>query len=259
MKELLNAVYKRKSVRKYNGGKLTAEELKQVKDYLHQLKPLCPELKVDFEIVPCKQTNCKFDAEYCLIVYSEEGNLWLANVGYMLEQWDLYLATLNIGVCWYGMGKVEEEQKYGLSYAILLSFGKSNEEDFRSNANEYNRKSVNDFWKILDNGDNDSFATLKRKDDGQVGEIARLAPSACNSQPWKVEQKGNELRIYREKGKTPVLSSVLFKHWNKVDVGIFLCFLDVALESEGYAFTRQLHTDTDEQKKVLTATYTISK
>ncbi|MCH5151750.1 MAG: nitroreductase [Clostridiales bacterium] len=250
MKELFNAVYKRKSMRKYNGGSLTAEELKQVKDYLHQLKPLCSELKVDFEIVPCKQTNCKFDAEYALIVYSEEGNLWLANVGYMLEQWDLYLATMNIGVCWYGMGKVREEQKYGLSYAIMLSFGKSKEEDFRVDTSEFNRKSVSEIWQVVDNANLDLHA---------VGEIARLAPSACNSQPWKVEQEGNKLKIYREKGKTPVLSSVLFKHWNKVDVGIFLCFLEIALENEGYAFARQLHTDTDDQKKVLTATYTISK
>ena len=245
MKELLNAVYKRKSMRKYNGGSLTVEELAQIEDYLHQLKPLCPEIKVDFKIVPCKETNCKFDAEYALIVYSEEGNLWLANVGYMLEQWDLYLAQLNVGVCWYGMGKVEEEEKDGLKYAILLSFGKSNESDFRTDTSEFNRKSINEIWT--------GFS------DPKLAEIVRLAPSAVNSQPWKVEQEGNVLKVYREKGKTPVLSGILFKHWNKVDIGIFLAFLDVALESEGYAFTRQLHQDTDDKKSVLTATYTLNK
>ena len=233
---------------------MSLEELAAVEEYLHQLKPLCPELKVDFEIVPCKETNCKFDAEYALIVYSEEGNLWLANVGYMLEQWDLYLATLNIGVCWYGMGKVNEQEKDGLKYAIMLSFGKSDENDFRTEISEFNRKKVSDFWKISDNGESSLLANSAR-----IAEIARLAPSACNSQPWKVEQEGNTLKIYREKGKTPVLSGILFKHWNKVDIGIFLCFLDVALEREGYTFTRQLHQDTDEQKKVLTATYTLNK
>ena len=259
MKELLSAVYKRKSMRKYNGGSLTDEELKLVEEYLQKVKPLCPELKVEFEIVPCKETNCKFDAEYALIVCSDEGNLWLANVGYMLEQWDLYLTTLNIGVCWYGMGKVEAQERNGLKYAIMLSFGKSKEEDFRNDASEFKRKSVNEIWKVSNNEKSDISANPTMTADRQVGEIAKLAPSAVNSQPWKVEQEGNLLNVYREKGKTPVLSGVLFKHWNKVDIGIFLCFLEVALESEGYSFTRELHPDTDDKKKVLTATYTITK
>lgn len=245
MKELLSSVYKRKSMRSYSDEKLTAEELAKVKDYLQQLKPLCEDIKVEYEIVPCKDTNCKFNAEYCLLVYSEEKNLWLANIGYMLEQWDLYLTSLNIGVCWYGMGKVEEDKRNGLSYGIMLSFGKNNESDFRTDMSEFKRKDVKDFWKDIS--------------DSKLGEIVRLAPSAVNSQPWKVEQNGNELKIYRAKGNTPVLSGILFKHWNKVDIGIFLCFLDVALESEGYAFTRQLHPDADNKKLVLTATYSINK
>lgn len=244
MKELLNGVYKRKSMRKYS-GRLTDEELTKVKDYLQQLKPLTPETKVEYEIVPCKETNCKFNGEYCLIVYSEEANLWLANVGYMLEQWDLYLATMNVGVCWYGMGKVDEEERNGLKYGIMLCFGKCGEDDFRKNTTEFNRKKASEIWKGAANG--------------KLAEIARLAPSAVNSQPWKVEQDGNTLKVYRVKGNTPVLSGILFKHWNKVDIGIFLTFLEVALECEGYAFTRELHTDVDDKKSVLTATYTLSK
>ena len=252
MKELLGGVYKRKSVRSYSGT-LTNEELTQVRDYLQQLKPLCPEIKVEYEIVPCKDTNCKFNGEYCLLVYSEQSNLWLANIGYMLEQWDLYLATLNIGVCWYGMGKVEQKEKNGLSYGIMLCFGKCGEDDFRKDTSEFKRKDTDDFWASDDSGSYDDLVF------GEVGKIVRLAPSAVNSQPWEVEQGGNTLRVYRVKGNTPVLSGVLFKHWNKVDIGIFLAFLDVALESEGYSFTRKLHTDTDAKKRVLTATYTLSK
>ena len=249
MKELVNAVYKRKSMRKYS-GQLTEQELAQIKDYLKQLKPLCPDIKVEYEIVPIAETNCNFNGEYCLIVYSEEANLWLANIGYMLEQWDLYLATLNVGVCWYGMGKVDEKQRNGLSYGIMLCFGKCDEDDFRKDAAEFKRKDTDDFWSI---GDNDSDELVF----GNVGKIVRLAPSACNSQPWEVEQDGNTLNIFRVKGKTPVLSNILFKHWNKVDIGIFLAFVEVALESEGYTFTRELHQDTDSKKRVLTATYTI--
>ena len=244
MKELLPGVYKRKSVRKYSEVKLSLEELATVEEYLRQAKPLCPNISVEFEIVPCEETNCKFNAEYCLIVYSEDKNLWLANVGYLLEQWDLYLATLNIGVCWYGMGKVEEAERNGLKYAIMLAFGKCDEADFRKNKDEFNRKKIKGLVGLAN---------------GKIEEIARLAPSAVNSQPWKVELDKNTLKVYREKGKTPVLSNVLFKHWNKVDIGIFLAFLEIALESEGYSFERELHPDTDDKKCVLTATYELSK
>ena len=245
MKELLNGVYKRKSMRNFSGIKLTLEELAMVEEYLRQAKPLCPEISVEFEIVPCSETNCKFNAEYCLIVYSNEANLWLANIGYLLEQWDLYLSMNNIGVCWYGMGKMDEAERNGLKYAIMLAFGKGDEDDFRNSADEFNRKKAVEFWKSSQNG--------------RLSEIVRLAPSAVNSQPWKVEEEGNTLKVYREKGKTPILSNVLFKHWNKVDIGIFLAFLEIALESEGYTFERTLHPDTDDKKSVLTATYTIIK
>ena len=249
MKELLNAVYRRKSVRKYSETKLTVEELDAVKKYLNKVQPLCADIKVEYEIVPCSSTNCKFNAEYCLIVYSQQSNLWLANVGYLLEQWDLYLSSLNIGVCWYGMGKVDEVDRNGLTYAIMLSFGKCDESEFRSRTDELNRKKADEIWQTASNSQSDY----------KLAETARLAPSAVNSQPWKVVQDGNTLKVYREKSKIPVLANALFKHWNKVDIGIFLCFVDVALESEGYTFTRELHTDTDAKKSVLTATYTISK
>lgn len=243
MKELLQSIYKRKSVRRYSNEKLSPEEYSKVNDYLHKLKPLVPDIRVEFQIVPCSETNCKFNAEYCLLVYSEEGNLWLTNVGYMLEQWDLYLASLGIGVCWYGLGKVEEERQCDLVYAIMLSFGKCDTKEFRNGDYDYNRKPVSDFWSGIG--------------DARMGEIVRLAPSAVNSQPWRVEQTDNKLEVYRQKGNKPILSAQLYKRWNKVDIGIFLCFLDIALESMGYKFDRTLGTDSDEGKRVLIATYAL--
>ena len=245
MKELLQYVYKRRSVRRYSEEKLTDEELAAVKDYLGRLKPLVPDIHVEFQIVPCSETNCKFNAEYCLLVYSEEGNLWLTNVGYMLEQWDLYLASLGIGVCWYGMGKVEEERQCDLVYAVMLAFGKCDPSAFRNGDYDFAREDASDFWSGMN--------------DARLGEIARLAPSSVNSQPWRVEQIDNKFNVYRQKGKVPILSNQLFKRWNKVDIGIFMCFVDIALESEGYTFTRVLGKDSDEGKRVLIATYTVER
>ena len=243
MKELLQYVYKRRSVRRYSEEKLTDEELAQVEEYLHQLRPLIPDIKVEFQIVPCNETNCKYNAEYCLLVYSEEKNLWLTNVGYMVEQWDLYLASLDIGVCWYGMGKVAEERQCDLRYAIMLCFGKCDPSVFRNGDYDFSRDDAADFWSGMS--------------DARLGEIVRLAPSAVNSQPWRVDQVENKFNVYRQKGKVPILSNQLCKHWNKVDMGIFLCYMDIALESEGYIYSRTLGTESDEGKRVLVATYTL--
>lgn len=247
MKELLEGVYKRKSMRKFDSDThLTKDELALVEEKLRNLKPLCPDIAVEYEIVPCSETNCKFNAEYCLLCYSEQRNLWLENIGYMLEQWDLYLATLNIGVCWYGMGRVDEKTRNGLTYAIMLCFGKSKVDDFRRNAGEFDRKNVKEVWT---NQPNAQIA--------KVAELCRLAPSAVNSQPWRVEQTGNTLKVYRKLSNIPLLNRRLFGYFNKIDIGIFITFLDVALESEGLGFTRELHPDNDGKNSVLTATYTL--
>lgn len=245
MKELLESIYKRRSVRNYSNEKLSEEELKDVEEYLRNLKPLIPDIKVEFQVVPCSETNCKFNAEYCLLVYSEEDNLWLTNVGYILEQWDLYLASKGIGVCWYGMGKVQEMRQCDLVYAIMLSFGKCNADVFRNGVFDFSRNAASEIWSGMS--------------DARLGEIVRLAPSAMNSQPWRVEETDNKLNVYRQKGKLPIVSAQLFKRWNKVDMGIFLCFLDIALENNGYSFKRTLGTETDEGKRVLIATYELEK
>lgn len=245
MKELFDSVTKRKSVRKY-GAPLTQNELDYARDCLSQLSPLCPDIAVRFDIVPAAQTDCKFNADSCLLCYSERKGMWLANVGYMLEQWDLLLAARDIGVCWYGMGKAPDVPRQdGLQFAIMLCFGKS-ADGFRSSADEFSRKS-------------EAFWTGDDADLYPVRDAVRLAPSAVNSQPWAVEQSGNCLKVYRKYGENLLLARRLAKYFNKIDIGIFLAFVDVALERYGYAFERQLLGDDGDEKRALVATYTLRK
>ena len=46
-------------------------------------------------------------------------------------------------------------------------------------------------------------------------------------------------------------------HYNRIDIGIFLCFLELYLIKHDIAFERELFTDTaeDECEEVLTAKY----
>ena len=81
------------------------------------------------QILPADQTTCKRGQEYCILLYSEKKLNYLQNIGYIGEQLDLYLASMNIGALWFGIGKVEETTYHGLvkstgnckSFTVLIT------------------------------------------------------------------------------------------------------------------------------------------
>jgi len=226
LKELFDMIFKRKSIRRYDENlSITADEMEEIKQRIVNLMPLVKEVKVKFEIVERKETTSK-RGEYCLLMYSEQKPLYLLNAGYMLEQIDLFLASRNIGSCWYALAKTKELTSDGLDYVIMLAFGKSQSEDFRGNFSKTNRKDLETIWKgehYLD-----------------IGEIVRYAPSACNTQPWRVVSEDNCLRIYRTTQIKSFMPASKLSYYNSIDMGIFICFLDITLSQKGYMYKRSL-------------------
>ena len=78
-----------------------------------------------------------------------------------------------------------------------------------------------------------------------VGEIARFAPSACNTQPWFVRNEGDLLKIYRYKkaDKRGIMPAKAVAFYNKIDIGIYLCILEICLNEKGIYFGRELFVD----------------
>lgn len=95
-----------------------------------------------------------------------------------------------------------------------------------------------------------------------VAEIVRFTPSACNTQPWIVENNSSDLMVYRYKkpGKRGIMPVKKVRYYNKIDIGIFLFILETCLEHENYTYDRILFADTsdDSIKKTLIAKYTYS-
>ena len=107
-------IFKRKSIRRYDYNlSITEAEMEDIRQAINNFRPLVKDIKVKFKIVESKETTSK-RGEYCLLMYSEEKPLYLLNVGYMLEQMDLFLASRNIGVCWYALAKTKELKLDGL-------------------------------------------------------------------------------------------------------------------------------------------------
>ncbi len=95
-----------------------------------------------------------------------------------------------------------------------------------------------------------------------IAEIVRFTPSACNTQPWIVENTGKELEIYRFKkpGKRGIMPADKVRYYNKIDMGIFFFMLETCLEHENFTVERTLFEDTtdDGVEKTLVARYVYS-
>ena len=240
-------IFKRKSFHFFKEREeISDNEIKDLNEFIKNVKRLDNDIKTTIIIVPEQETTCKRGGQYCILFYSEKKNEYLRNIGYIGEQIDLYLASQNIGALWYGIGKPQNMQIEGLDFVIMISIAKMPEEKFRKDMFKSKRKPLSEIW----NGN-----TLG------IAEIVRFTPSACNSQPWIVENAGEELLIYRYKkpGKRGIMPADKVRYYNKIDIGIFLFFLEVCLENENYSYEKVLYEDItdDNVEQTLIAKYLI--
>ena len=247
--ELYGMIFKRKSFHLFrNIGKehISNEELKDIEEYFTKLKPLADDIKVKIKIVK-EGAICRRGQEYCILFYSEKKENYLQNIGYLGEQLDLYLVSKNIGTLWFGIGKVDEKQYEGLDFVIMIAIAKvDSAEKFRKDMYKSKRKELQEIW----NGE----------DYLNIANIVRFAPSACNTQPWIVESSKNELKVYRyrKEGKRGIMPKDKVIYYNQIDIGIFLCFLELCLEQNNIGYNRNLYIEENHEKeKNLTATYEI--
>lgn len=246
---LYDQIFKRKSFHLFkNTEVINDDELYEIKSFIKNIKPLDISIKTEICIVDENETTCKRGGQYCILFYSEIKGDYLHNIGYIGEQIDLYLTSLNIGTLWYGMGKTEEKKINGLDFVIMMSIAKVPEDMFRKDMFKAKRKTTDEIWK----GQLLSFTS-----------IVRFSPSACNSQPWFVENKDDKLKIYRyrKSGKRGIMPADKVIYYNRIDIGIFLYILEICLENANYYYERKLFVDESEDNRefTLVAEYTYSK
>ena len=231
---LYEMIFKRKSFhlfRNIGNEKITEEELKDIENKFNELKPLVNDNKVKIKIVK-DSTTCRRGQEYCILFYSEKKDNYLQNIGYLGEQLDLYLVSKNIGTLWFGIGKPDEKELDGLDYVIMIAIAKVDSKDkFRKDMYKSKRKELSEIW------EGNSFL--------DIANIVRFAPSACNTQPWLVEASPKELKVYRyrKEGKRGIMPKDMVIYYNQIDIGIFLCFLELCLEKNNISYNRELYIE----------------
>ena len=102
-------------------------------------------------------------------------------------------------------------------YRILIAFGKTSQ-PARIGESDFKRRP------ILDVGN----------EDNPVARAARLAPSAVNFQPWKMEFAPGKVTLrYAPKG----IVKLFAPNFQKIDLGIYLKHIELALKHEGKTIT----------------------
>lgn len=183
--------------------------------------------KPSVEVVEASTTSCS-RGNLCICYYGAKDEEGLLDAGYYLEQLDLFLQEKGIGICWYGFGRTKTKKLDDKDFVIMLNAGYAKKDSLRSDVSEFKRNDSS-FWK-------GEFSSAVISD-------VRLAPSACNTQPWLVECKDNTLIVKIGKGNASIMVGKIKDYFNLIDMGIFLCFLDLSLKKHGYEFKRELLID----------------
>lgn len=207
MSYLNELIYERKSCRKYLNEKLAEDEFENIENFISNAKTLNDSVNFSYDILTKSEVNIKtrWSAPYYLAIYSEKGENYLENVGFVFQQLSLYMQSLGIGSCWVGMGKPKIKKD---NFIILIAFGKS--DDISRELKKFNRKNK----KELSDTEDDKLLP------------AYYAPSAVNSQPWYFKHSSEGYDVYQIKHN--IVKRRILGKWNPIDMGIALSHLYIA-------------------------------
>ena len=204
-------IFKRKSCRSFTNTPVDAATVETIKAF--PMKPLYPDIKVHWDIVPRNQVKCicPWTTPQLITIYSEETEGYLENIGFLFQQMDLYLQTLGLGVCWLGMGRMNPKTTTAvevMKFVIMLAFGHPKGDQLRRDLKGFKRKPMEQITDMPD----------------PRLEPARLAPSAVNSQPWFFAHEDDTIHVWCS------------KKGSRLDAGIALAHLYVSNEKSFHFF-----------------------
>ncbi len=195
---LYEAIFTRKTVKKFRADEIPAEELEKIHDHLRELPELVGNIRTEVRIlkddgkvfrnIPLQGVR----APYYLIFYSEEKQRHQRNIGYMMEHMVLYLCTLGYGTRFLDsdMLRKEKRQLGSEKKAVgVVGFGESRDSYLRKHG-DARRLALEELC---------VFKEIPRQWVRQLLEAARLAPSVGNAQPWRFVVYDNRIHIFTKK------------------------------------------------------------
>lgn len=191
---LYEAIFTRKTVRKYAMSELPEKELNRIKRHFSTVTNLFGNIDTEVTILDNRKGNNRVagllgvKAPYYLVFYSEEKAKYMMNLGYLMQQMALYLCVNGLGACFVTDVHLKKEQMTlnGKKAIAAVAFGRSKENHTRKAADAY-RKPLEQIC---------TFREQPRQWVRQMVEAARMAPSRKNRQPWRFIVYDNCIHIY---------------------------------------------------------------
>lgn len=221
---LYEAIYNRKSVRKFRMEPLEQELCRKIKKAIENFPGLDVQSRVSLEILD--NTNgrqkirglWKTEAPYYLLVYCGEERTEIRNAGYVAEQAVLYLTAKGLGTCYLGSAKAGEEVLNGKKRFLAIAFGIPDGKAWRDCA-AARRLPLKELCVFKEEVDENMKTILK---------AARLAPSSMNSQPWRFIVYSDRIYIFSRKDAVPAIRKRgAVKDFN---IGVMLSHIMLAAE-----------------------------
>ena len=196
---LYEAVYTRKSIRNFRKDKVETSILEGMIQFYHEMEPLFPGIETSIELIDTQGSKkaksrlggiINVAAPYYLVIYTEDKERADMNAGYIMQQISLYLFSKGVGSCFQGMGHLKGEMpKEGMRCVILMAIGYP-KVDMLRNQEDAKRESMEDLCAVKE---------PPRRFVKEFLEVARLAPSAFNSQPWRFVVYDNRIHVFSKK------------------------------------------------------------
>ncbi len=224
---LYEAVYTRKSIRNFRKDKVETSILEGMIQFYHEMEPLFPGIETSIELIDTQGSKkaksrlggiINVAAPYYLVIYTEDKERADMNAGYIMQQISLYLFSKGVGSCFQGMGHLKGEMpKEGMRCVILMAIGYPKVDMVRNQA-DAKRESMEDLCAVKE---------PPRRFVKEFLEVARLAPSAFNSQPWRFVVYENRVHVF---SKQTAAHRRLLGKYNEFDFGIMLANIMIAAE-----------------------------
>lgn len=254
---LYEAIYYRKSVRKFSMAPIAPAMTDKINNYVRHLKRLDPSIPCQVDILDLSRNKVRFvgpfrvKAPYYLMISVDKNRSGaLLEAGYLAQQLVLYLTAKSIGTCYQGgLRCLNITPAQGMKQAMLIAFGNGREEIFR-NPEQAKRKPLNKLC-VFREAVGDELRTLLK--------AARMAPSAFNRQPWRFAVYGSRLHILaRERAGLKLWMAVRGRKASgkmcrrqtltDFDMGIMLCHLQLAAEEQWMDITFKQNEQLAENK-----------
>ncbi|AFM40281.1 hypothetical protein Desaci_1253 [Desulfosporosinus acidiphilus SJ4] len=220
--QLYNAIFHRRSIRKYDMTPLPVDTIEKLQEYTYNVKPLDEGIRYEIDYLGSADVKnlLPIKAPHYICLYSEKKGNYLMNAGFLLQQIDLYLSYNNLASCWLGMAKPAKGVPMlinGLEFVIMLAFGNTTETIHRVDTSEFKRKNLSEISNVAG-----AEALL---------EPVRFAPSASNTQTWFFSGDLDVITVSRK--KLNLLKAQVYEKMNQIDIGIALFHLWLSVDHQG--------------------------